>query len=192
MIVATTSTIQTPPLVMLPQNLLVNPGAEAGTTAGWTQRGSSNVIVDSGQLNSGYNPRTGRFCFAGGHGPSSPSRLIQTIQLLRGIQNFTAQQLDSARLTVRAIFYYQTYDTFFMRNDKVQVILAFRTSTMTIPGFTTGELACSRKPGWCIFDRSVTLPAGTRTIDYTMEFYRRDLVGSAIDCYVDDNSIAVS
>ena len=149
------------------------------------------MIVDSGQLNAGYNPRTGRFCFAGGHGPGSPSRLVQTIQLLGGVQNFTAQQLDARLLRVRASFYYQTYDTFFMRNDKVQVILAFRTASTTIPGLTTGELACSPNPGWCLFDRTLPLPAGTRSIEYTMEFYRRDLVGSAIDCYVDDNSILI-
>ena len=179
---------------VLPSNLLVNPGAEAGSVDGWNPRGASNVIVDSGGiLNDGYNPRTGRFCFAGGYGPGTPAELVQNVKLLGGVQGFTEQQLDSGRLQAYFSFYLQTYDIFLMRNDLVEVIVTFLSASSGILGrVSSAPLACkAANPGWCPFDRIFRLPFGTRSIDYTMRFIRNDVVGSAIDCYIDDNSLLI-
>ncbi|CAF1517019.1 unnamed protein product, partial [Rotaria sordida] len=68
---------------MIPPNLLVNPGAESGSLADWTQTTSSHAIVDSNEaFNSGFKPYSGSYCFTGEYGPGSPSRLVQNVQLL--------------------------------------------------------------------------------------------------------------
>jgi hypothetical protein len=104
---------------MIPPNLLINPGAEQGDLFGWNQTGSSPVIADlNGQLNSDYYPHTGSYCFAGGYGSNgSPSRLVQNIKLVGGIQGFTEQHLDSDLLSVYVSFYYQTWYNLLMRFD---------------------------------------------------------------------------
>lgn len=180
---------------MIPQNLIVNPGAETGTIFGWNQTSPSLVIVDTnGQFNNNYYPRTGKYCFAGGDEKNgSPSGLVQNVKLLGGIQGFTESQLDSPLRRVELEFYYQTWDHLVMRHDQVEVSLLFRSSTsVTLHAETSGELACKdRNPGWCRYIKTLRLPVGTRSIDYTMKFIRQDLVGTAIDSYIDDNSLKV-
>ena len=179
---------------MLHPNLLINPGAEEGSVAGWSRRGASNVIVDSGGiLNAGYNPRTGRFCFAGGLGPGTPAELVQNVPLLGGIQGLTEEQLNSGRLQAHLSFFYQTYDTIFQANDLVEVILTFFSAASTPLGtVSSSAIACKiGGPGWCPFARVFRLPFGTRSIDYTMRFIRKDIGGSNIDSYIDDNSLTI-
>ena len=180
---------------MFPPNLLKNPGAEAGDIAGWTQLGPAAVIVDSGgKFNKGYYPRTGSFCFAGGYGANGDvSALSQNVPLLGGIQGFTEAQLDSARLVARVEFHYQTWNNFFMRYDQVEVIITFRSATYAeIQTVSSGARTCSTNPGWCPYSINLPLPKGTRSIDYIMRFTRKDIGGSNIDSYVDDNSLRVT
>ena len=172
----------------------MNSGAESGSISGWIQNGASEVIIDSGgQLNSGYNPFNGKFCFAGGYGRATPSRLVQTVRLVGGVQGFTEQQLDSGARLVETSFHYQTYDTFFMKNDLVEVTLNFRSASMSVISTrSSGKLACRKSnPGWCSHMMQDRLPPGARSVDYAMTFHREDLVGSAIDCYIDDNSLII-
>ncbi|CAF2635765.1 unnamed protein product [Rotaria sp. Silwood2] len=180
---------------MIAPNLLLNPGAEAGSIVGWNQTSPSIVIVDSnGAFNSGYYPHSGSYCFAGGHEINdSPSGLIQNVKLLRGVQGFTESQLDSHFLRAELVFYYQTWDSFFMRHDQVEVSLTFLSSSSSILNTaTTGELACkTSNPGWCRYIRAFPLPRGTRSIDYKIKFIRKDLGGSNIDSYIDDNSLRI-
>ncbi|CAF4513290.1 unnamed protein product [Rotaria sp. Silwood1] len=83
----TTTTGRTTTTTMTPPNLLINPDAELGSLVGWNQTGSSPVMIDSnGQFNENYYPHSGTFCFVGGEGPGSPSRLVQNVKLLGGVQ----------------------------------------------------------------------------------------------------------
>ncbi|CAF4191122.1 unnamed protein product [Rotaria sp. Silwood2] len=118
----TTTTIRTTTTTMTPPNLLINPGAESGSDVGWNQVGSSPVIIDSnGQFNNNYYPNSGTYCFAGGNGPNSPSKLVQNVNLLGGIQGFTETQLDLDSLRAEITFYYQTWDRMFIPHDLVQM-----------------------------------------------------------------------
>jgi len=174
-------------------NLLRNPGAEEGSIGGWYQNGSSSVIADSnGAFNSGYFPRTGTYCFAGGRGEKgSPSRLIQNVNLLGGVQGFTESQLDAGSLRVELIFYYQTYNPW-IDYDQVEVSLTFRSGSSSIlQTKTSGEKACEKDPGWCDYMEDFPLPNGTRSIDYTMTFTQKNIFGDGIDSYTDDNSLRV-
>lgn len=180
---------------MMAPNLLVNPGAERGSVIGWNQTDASAVIVDSnGVFNSGYFPRSGLYCFAGGYGSQgSQSGLVQNIRLVNGVQGFTESILDSRPFRAELSLYYQTWDSFFMRHDQAEVLLTFRSSSGSIlQRQTSGELACkTSNPGWCHYNRIFPVPPGTRSIDYTMRFIRRDFGGTNIDAYIDDNSLRI-
>ncbi len=172
-----------------------NPGAEEGSANGWTPQGPSTVIIDSNPVfNTGYNPHNGSsYCFFGGLGSNgASSSLFQNVQLLDGVQGFTESQLDAGLLKVELIFYYQSWDYLFMPYDQAEVILTFRSgSSSTLQTITSGEQACKTNPGWCPYRRVVPLPRGTRSIDYTMTFIRKDIVGTNIDSYIDDNSLRI-
>ncbi|CAF4839797.1 unnamed protein product, partial [Rotaria sp. Silwood2] len=189
----TTTTIRTTTTTMTPPNLLINPGAESGSDVGWNQVGSSPVIIDSnGQFNNNYYPNSGTYCFAGGNGPNSPSKLVQNVNLLGGIQGFTETQLDLDSLRAEITFYYQTWDRMFIPHDLVQVSLTFRSSSSILNTVDSGEIACTTShPGWCRYTNIFPLPVGVRSIDYMMTFIRKDLVGSNIDSYIDDNSLRI-
>ncbi|CAF5068377.1 unnamed protein product [Rotaria sp. Silwood1] len=191
--ISTTTAGRTITTTMVPPNLLINPGAESGSLLGWNQTGSSPAIVDSnGQFNENYYPHTGNFCFAGGNGPDSPSRLTQNVKLLGGVQGFTASQLDAGSLRAELSFYYQTWYNILLPYDLVQVSLTFRSSASILSTADSGETTCTTSnPGWCRLINTFPLPRNVRSIDYTMTFIRNDVVGSNIDCYVDDNSLRI-
>ncbi|CAF3726996.1 unnamed protein product [Rotaria sp. Silwood1] len=187
--------IKTTKTIIISPNLLVNPGTEGGSTVGWKQTGPSAAIVNSNRaFNGGYYPHSGSYCFAGGNGLNgSQSGLIQNVQLLGGVQGFTESQLDSCFFRAELYFYYQTWDNFFMRHGQVEVRLTFRSSLSSILNtVTTGELACkTSNTGWCRYISMFPLPRGTRSIDYRITFIRKDVVGTDIDSYIDDNSLRV-
>ncbi|CAF4107788.1 unnamed protein product, partial [Rotaria magnacalcarata] len=124
---------------------------------------ASPVIVDStGAFNAGYNPHSGLYCFAGGNGLNSHSSgLIQNVKLLGGVE--------------------------------VEVSVTFRSSSSAIVNkVSTGELTCkTSNPRWCRYINAYLLPSGTRSIDYTMTFTRKDSVGTNIDSYIADNSLRI-
>lgn len=180
---------------MIPPNLLINPGAETSNTVGWDQTSSTNTLIDvNGTFNAGYLPRTGSYCFVRGIGHSSASGLVQNVKLSDGVQNFTEFQLDAGSLKVELSFYYQTLLGFATRHDLVVVTLIFRSPSSIVNSVNSGELACTTSsPGWCHYIDWFDLPRNTRSIDYRMEFIRRDFigVGKDIDSYVDDNSLKI-
>jgi hypothetical protein len=173
----------------VPPNLLSNPGAES-TLTGWTQTGPVPVIQDTGGIiNSGYNPRTGSGCFAGGSGGTS-SGLTQRVYLIGGAQNFVAAQLDAGTLKVELKFFYQNYYSWLLSTDEAQVTITYRSATnTTLSSFSSGPQICGTNPGWCSYSTLQNLPVGTRSIDYTMQFIRNG--GTDIDSYIDDNSLRV-
>ncbi|CAF4259675.1 unnamed protein product [Rotaria magnacalcarata] len=178
---------------MVPLNLLVDPGAESSGLAGWTQTGSSAVLQDTGGVEySGYNPHTGSACFAGGLGSGgSPSSLLQNVNLLNGIQNFSTARLDAGTLHAQISFYYQTYYSFWYPYDDAEVTIAFLSATNAVLGTQdTGYQTCtSSNPGWCYYSYLYSLPVGTRSISYKMIFTRNS--GTKIAAYIDDNSLTL-
>ena len=67
---------------------------------GWTQSGSVSAIADDGTFNTGCKPRVSDRAFFGGPGSGgSYASLTQKIDLLGGVQNFAAVELDSGTLT---------------------------------------------------------------------------------------------
>ncbi|CAF2031737.1 unnamed protein product [Rotaria magnacalcarata] len=178
---------------MVPLNLLVGPGAESSGLAGWTQTGSSAVLQDTGGVEySGYNPHTGSACFAGGFGSGgSPSSLLQNVNLLNGIQNFSTARLDAGTLHAQISFYYQTYYSFWYPYDDAEVTITFLSATNAVLGTQdTGYQTCtSSNPGWCYYSNLYSLPVGTRSINYKMIFTRNS--GTKIAAYIDDNSLTL-
>ncbi|CAF4623829.1 unnamed protein product, partial [Rotaria socialis] len=188
-----TTTTTTTTTTMVPLNLLVNPGAESSGLAGWTQIGSSAVLQDTGGVEySGYNPRTGSACFAGGLGSGgSPSSLLQNVNLLNGIQSFSTAQLDAGALHAKISFYYQTYYSWLYPYDDAEVTITFLSATNAVLGTQdTGYQTCtSSNPGWCYYSNLYSLPVGTRSINYKMIFTRNS--GTKIAAYIDDNSLTL-
>ena len=140
-------------------------------------------------INNGYNPRTGSGMFAGGSGATAS--LSQTVNILGGVQNYDAAQLDAGTLKVEIKFWYQNYYQW-LGTDVSQVIVTFRSATNTVLGTTvdSGQQACtSSSPGWCPYSNTVNLPVGTRSIQYEMRFVRK--TGTTNDAYIDDNSLRI-
>ena len=155
----------------------------------------SSAIVDSnGKLHKNYYPHSGTYCFAGGNGGDTHSKLHQRIDLVGGVQGFTEAQLDSGKLKVHVSFYYQTSRDILFDDDYSKVDVSIRNSSLEIlGGIHTGELHCTPNPGWCHYNDSISLPVGARVIYYVMLFYERksDYFGLPIDVYVDDNSLII-
>ena len=83
-------------------NLLINPGAEAGTLSGWTVGGSSNPRVDNGGIDSSIPPYAGNYDFFGGTSAVSGT-LTQNVNLLSN--GFTIGQIDTGTLSAYVSFF---------------------------------------------------------------------------------------
>ena len=129
--------------------------------------------------------------FAGGMSASTAlASLSQTVNILGGVQNYGAAQLDAGTLKVEIKFWYQNYYQMFLSTDLSQVIVTFLSATNTVLGTVdSGEKSCGSGPGWCQYSTTVNLPVGTRSIQYVMRFVRKG--GSTNDAYIDDNSLRI-
>ena len=148
-------------------NLLSNPGAEAGSIAGWTPGGNFTPSVDSGSFDPGINPLTGNFDF---YGVSSASdSLTQNISLV-GSQGITQAAIDSGLLSANMSFAEQGLNQG-ASSDDAQIQLSFLdTSGTAISVFTTPEID-SHSGAWQAYNSSTLIPVGTRSINYSMLFY---------------------
>ncbi len=167
-------------------NLLSNPGAEAGSITGWTPGGNFTPSVDSGSFDPGINPLTGNFDF---YGVSSASdSLTQNISLV-GNQGITQAAIDSGLLSANVSFAEQGLNQG-PSSDDAQIQLSFLdTNGEALSTFTTPEID-SHLGAWQAYNSSTLVPAGTRSINYSMLFIRH--VGSDLDAFVDDNSLTLS
>ena len=159
---------------------LINPGAENGTLYGWTALGTS-PSVDNGTANLGSTPPyNGSFDFYGGPGQS----LYQRVSLT---SIFSTGQLDNSSLYASYSFWQRSANQ--SPPDTAQVTLVFRSSTNTVISNTTlGPSACVLV--WCRVGDNVSLPIGTRSIDYVMKFVAN--YGGYADAWIDDNSLVVA
>ena len=159
---------------------LINGGAENGTLYGWTPIGSSPVI-DNGTANLGSTPpRRGSYDFYGGGGQSLYQRVSLTSM-------FSTTQLDSGSLYASYSFWQRSANQ--TPPDTAEVTLVFRSAANTVlSNSTTGPSACILV--WCPISGNLSLPVGTRTIDYVMKFVAN--FGGFADAWIDDNTLNVS
>ena len=166
-------------------NLLTNPGAETGDLSDWTVGGVSNPNVDNGRFDAGINPHTGAFDFYGGTGANGS--LTQSVSLL-GTQGITGSLIDSGTLTANIEFFAQGLNQG-SPSDSGQVGLTFHDSANAVINTVLTPEVDSHNGIWQQYDTSYTIPAGTRSIDYTMFFIRH--VGSDNDSFIDDNVLTI-
>lgn len=157
------------------QNLLTNPGAEAGDLSGWTAGGDATVRVDDGSFNAGINPFEGSYAFVGGTGAFGS--LTQTVAIAAGsaIANvsFWEQGLNQGT-----------------PSDHAYVSLAFLNGTGAVLQTVSTPEVDSHNGAWQQYSGSFAIPTGTVQIAYTMNFVRA--AGSDLDGYVDNNVLTVS
>ena len=167
-------------------NLLLNPGAEAGSLTNWVVGGSSNPRVDNGSFDSGYNPRTGSYDFVGGTGAAGS--LSQTVALV-ATAGWTTAAIDSGGLQALASFWEQGLNQG-SPSDDAYVTLTFLGATTNVLGsVSTGEVDF-HSGAWGNFAGVYPVPVGTRYVQYVMNFVRHS--GNDIDAFVDDNRLSVA
>jgi hypothetical protein len=158
-------------------NLLVNPGAETGTLAGWIPGGDAvNPHIDSGSFDSGINPHSGTYDFLGGTGLQFT--LTQNVSL-SGIAN-------PASATVS--FWQQGLNQG-ATSDNSHVELDFLDFDHALLGSASTAVVDSHGGSWTEGGGTFAIPAGTASIDYVMFFDRA--VGSDLDSFMDDNDLTI-
>jgi hypothetical protein len=168
-------------------NLLLNPGADLGTTVDWIASGNVPPGVDDGTTHP-VLPHTGGYDFLGG----GDFGYLSQVMALVGNQGITTASIDSGQLLATVSFWEQTLTNQFGFGppyDDAQVTLSFLdAASNTISSISTPELE-SHNNYWSNYTGGYLIPAGTRFINYTMDFIPHgdnDLV------FVDDNLLLVS
>lgn len=187
--------------------LLVNPGAEAGPAApgqeisGWARVAGTSFTtpsVDGGTYDPGLNPRTGAWQFVGDTYPvggGAEGGLVQIVDV-SAVAGFSTADIDAGRVAARVGFWerslYQGGTP-----DSARIELGFRDgAAQSMEVAATPNLASDGGGGgaggggdWTYFEGDYVLPAGTRSIAYTMLFFRGANGGTYIDAFIDDNSL---
>jgi hypothetical protein len=164
-------------------NLLTNPGAEDGNLTGWTVGGASNPSVDSGSFDPGINPHSGSYDFYGHTG--ADGTLSQTVSL----GSFSDAAIDAGDTTASLAFWEQGLNQGTPSDDAYVSLTFLNASSAVISSVSTPEVD-SHNGTWEEYSDTYTIPAGTRSIEYTMDFVRH--AGSDLDAFVDDNSLTVT
>ena len=167
-------------------NLLLNPGAEAGSTTNWIVGGVSNPGVDNGTFDSGINPHTGSYDFYGHTG--AWGTLSQTV-FLPGNQGITTADIDAGLLVANVSFWEQGLNQG-TPSDEACIILSFFDSNTNLISTNATPFIDSHDLTWSNYSNLYPIPAGTRLITYTMYFLRN--AGSDNDSFVDDNVLTIT
>jgi len=173
------------PALFSTTNLLLNPGAEAGSLTNWIAGGNSNPRVDNGTFDTGILPRSGTNDFLAGTG--STGSLTQLVALL-GQPGLTTAALDGGRLLANLSFWELGLNQG-APSDDAYVSLAFWDGTSNVLSTVTTPEIDSHNNTWSNYTALYPIPAGTRFIQYTMNFVRHS--GTDLDAFVDDNSLSV-
>lgn len=185
--------------------LLINSGAEAGPAApgedvaGWTRVAGTLFTVpsvDGGTYDPGLNPRTGAWQFVGDTFPDSggpQGALSQTVDV-SAVAGFSTEDIDTGQVAARVGFWERSL--FQGGNaDSARIELSFRDAADHAVGAAATPSLASDGGGageggdWMYFEGDYVLPAGTRSIAYTMMFFRGANGGTYIDAFIDDNSL---
>jgi len=168
-------------------NLLTNPGAEDGNLTGWTAGGGTGADVDNGSFDPGINPFDGSFDFYGGVGNGfGLGTLSQTNSIVTGA--VTTALIDTGTLSANISFWVQSLDQD-IPSDEAFVELTYLNGSNGVID-TVDTPAFYSIGTWTNFNNDYAIPAGTRSITYTMGFVREK--GLNIDSFVDDNVLDIS
>jgi hypothetical protein len=171
---------------LLTTNLLLNPGAEAGTTTNWVIGGVSNPGVDNGSFDPGINPHSGSYDFFGRTG--AEGTLSQTVYL-PGNQGITSALIDAGLLAANVSFWEQGLNQG-TPSDEAGVIITFLDGNTNLISTSATPFIDSHNLTWQNYSNQYAIPAGARLITYSMDFYRN--VGNDNDSFIDDNVLTVA
>ena len=158
-------------------NVLVNPGAETGTLAGWTPGGVAvDPHVDSGSFDPGINPHSGSYDFLGGTG------LQFTLTQSVWIGSITTP-------TNATVSFWQQGLNQGATSDNSHVELDFFDFDHAFLGSASTAVVDSHGSTWTQGGGTFAIPLDTTSIDYVMVFDRA--VGSDLDSFIDDNSLTI-
>jgi len=166
-------------------NLLLNPGAELGSLTNWTSGGDANPQVDTGTFDSGINPRSGSFDFRGGRG--AVGLLSQVVSLI-GNQGIVASSIDAGKLFANVSLWEQGFGQGSPSDDAYVSLDFLDANSNRLSTVSTPEVD-AHLGTWANHLAYFPIPAGTRYIQYTMNFVRQ--AGGDLDAFVDDNSLRV-
>ncbi|HEY1489553.1 MAG TPA: hypothetical protein VGF90_00825 [Verrucomicrobiae bacterium] len=167
-------------------NLLLNPGAESNSLANWLAGGDSGPRVDNGTFDSGIKPHSGTNDFLGGHG--SVGTLTQIVPLV-GNPGVTAVSIDSGTLLAYVSFWEQGLSQGTPSDDGYVNLIFMDATSNSISVWASPEID-SHSGAWSNYSAYLPIPAGTRFIQYTMNFVLHQ--GFDLDAFVDDNVLAVT
>lgn len=159
---------------------LVNLGAEARNTSGWTIT-AGNPQARYAQAN--REPPEGLGIFDGG--TSAFSEMYQRLYLC-AYPAVSLDDIDAGTVTITVDWWGGTYEQ--TTNDQPRMTLVFRDSALSvISSFTNGYRNPSTVYGmmkWDEYVESTTVPSGTRFIDLVLAMNRR--AGTNNDAAFDD------
>lgn len=167
-------------------NLLLNPGGETGTLANWVAGGNSGPRVDNGTFDLSVQPHSGTNDFLGGRG--SVGTLTQIVPLV-GSPGVTAVSLDSGTLLAYVSFWEQGLSQGTPSDDGYVSLVFLGSTSNSISVWAAPEID-SHSGTWSNYSTYLPIPAGTRFIQYTMNFILHQ--GSDLDGFIDDNVLSVS
>ena len=167
-------------------NLLVNPGAETGDLTGWTVGSNSNPNVDNGSFDPGISPHSGNWDFYGG--TAAFGSLSQTIQV-SNVVGISFNEIDRSDVIANVGFWEQGLNQGTPSDDAAIALTFYDSSSNTIGSVSTPQVD-SHNLTWSNYTKAFVVPAGTRSISYTMEFFR--YAGNDNDSFVDDNVLTLT
>ena len=167
-------------------NLLLNPGAEAGSTVNWTVGGFSNPGVDNGVFDPNIPPRSGAYDFYGRTGTSGT--LSQLVTLLN-VPGITAQKIDGGIYQAAISFWERNLGQSNSQNDDAFVSLDFLDANQNLISRVATPEVNAGSSAWQNYAANYAVPSGTRYILYTMNFIRH--AGTDLDAFIDDNSLTL-
>lgn len=171
---------------LLTTNLLLNPGAEAGSITNWLPGGDSNPRVDNGTFDTGILPRTGTNDFLAGTGATGS--LSQIVSLV-GNQGITTTAIDTGALLAYVSFWEQGLSQGTPSDDAFVSLVFLGATSNSLATWASPEID-SHLQVWSNYSAYLPIPANTRFIQYNMNFVRH--VGSDLDGFIDDNVLEVA
>jgi uncharacterized repeat protein (TIGR03803 family) len=164
-----------PSMTLLTSNLLLNPGAESGTSGWWPPAPASEAVAPA---------HTGSFSF---QGTAVPGAFITQGVDLTQVPGLSLALLDRAELAANYSFWFADLSP--GSGAYGQITLTFLDSNgiplgegLSAPLRDTGSLAWSNGMG------AFPIPPGTRRINYTMDFITAVSVNTGL---IDDNLLTI-
>lgn len=167
-------------------NLLLNPGGEANSLTNWFTGGDSGPRLDNGTFDTNILPHSGTNHFLGGTG--SVGSLSQIVSLV-GNPGVTATSLDNGSLLAYVSFWEQGLSQGQPSDDAFVNLVFLNATSNSISTWTSPEID-SHAQAWSNYSAYLSIPAGTRFIQYSMNFVRH--AGNDLDGFVDDNILSVA